>query len=202
MKHLTKIALPIAVALILLGGIIALVQPQETQADAVTNYYTSTWSTGATSYITTGGSTGGQDVSGYGSAVIHVVADASNTTGTLTITPFYSNETLNCSVVTDWFTGTDYLAYSQGATSYAPIDYTTQDTSTVPIVITYTYGSPASLHLRVGGYNSVDQAFTLTGDDFTGREVRIYGRCMKLTYGVSYGTITPTVYVMTRDLYE
>jgi hypothetical protein len=207
------------VALFIVGALLGLLVNQpamQVSADAVTNYYTSTWSDGATAYTTTGGSTTGQDVSGYGSAVIHVIADASATTSTLTVYPMYSNAVVNCSTVTDWFTGTDYIAYSQGATYYVPIATTVNTTSSLPITsagattvagnmpyvvtTTYTYGSATQLSAAAASRTAVAQSFTTTGDTYTGREVRVYGRCMKLAYAVSYGTITPTAYVMTRDI--
>jgi len=228
-NKLKLLALSIVLALALVLVLLIDLTPSDVSADGVTNYYTSTWSVGATSYITTGGNTAGQDVSGYGSAVIHVVVDTSSTTGTLTITPMYSNETLNCSVVTDWFTGTDYIAYSTAAVGVlsqvveAEIATTvnttaslaltgvgsTTITGSMPYVITstYTYGSPTTYTVQSAssasaGHTSVAQAFTVTGDAFDSREVRVYGRCMKLVYDVSFGTITPTTYVMTRDFYE
>lgn len=227
----TKIlVLSFLLALALAWGLMVNLSPREVSADAVTNYNTSTWSAGATTYITTGGNTAGQDVSGYGSAVIHVINDGSTTTSTLTVTPMYSNQTLNCSVVTNWFTGTDYIFYSSGAVGAlsqvvgAEITVTVNTTAALglsstgsttitsgglPYVVTttYTYNDPVTYTVQAAssagaGKNSVAQAFTVSSDTFTGREVRIYGRCMRLTYDVSNGTITPTVYVMTRDFYE
>ncbi|MCK4958409.1 MAG: hypothetical protein KAT00_03395 [Planctomycetes bacterium] len=229
LKRIKFLLIAILLVMLLFGGFWSVLTPSDVTADAVTNYYTSTWSLGATAYITTGGNTAGQDVSGYGSAVIHVVVDTSNTTGTLTITPMYSNETLNCSVVTDWFTGTDYIAYSSAAVgalsqvvgaeitttvnTTASLSLTSVGVTTItgkmPYVVTttYSYNNPTTYTVQAAstasaGYTSVAQAFTVTGDGFDGREVRVYGRCMRLAYGVSFGTITPTTYVMTRDFYQ
>lgn len=224
------LVLSLLLALALAWGLMANLSPREVSADAVTNYNTTTWSAGATTYITTGGDTGGKDVSGYGSAVIHVINDGSTTTSTLTVTPMYSNQTVNCTVATDWFTGTDYIFYSDGAVGAlsqvvgAEISYTVNTTAALslsstgsttitsgglPYVITstYTYHDPVTYTVQAAisagaGSNSLAQAFTVSSDTYTGREVRVYGRCMMLDYGVSNGTITPTTYVMTRDFYE
>jgi len=219
----SKIGLTFAIALFVLAAVAVLAsETSDVQADAVTNYYTRT-AVSATAYITTGGTSTGWDASGFGSAAIHVIADSSATTSTLTVYPQYSNELVNCASATNWFTGTDYLAYSVGAGKQvvltpAQLSYTTNatdsvaftgsSTGTIPYVVstTFTYGSASvttyTLNSAGGGYNSVEQSMSVTGDDVAGREFAIYGRCMRLKLAVSYGTITTTIYVMERDKYD
>lgn len=79
-------------------------------------------------------------------------------------------------------------------------------TGSVPYVITttYTYGTPSvvtyTLAAATAGYVGVNQTLALTGDTYGGRQFATYGRCMRLNIAVSYGTITPTIYVMDRDV--
>ncbi len=190
MKKITRFVLPFVVAFLALALVMGISRPRLVEADAVTTYFVSTFSDGATAYTTSGGSTSGVDVAGYGSAVVHVIADASATTSTLTVYPQYSNEIVNCTIASNWFTGTDYLEY----TVADRISQTDQNSTTAPISVTYTYAS------ATGGHIAVTQSISTTGDRIEGREFKIYGRCMRLKYAVSYGTITPTVYVMRRDI--
>lgn len=197
------------VALLFLFG--AVERTGNVQADAVTNYYTRTVLSGSTAYTTTGGQATGFDISGYGSAVVHVIADSSNTTSTLTVYPQYSNELVVCSSASNWFTGTDYIPYSNGAGTQAVLDpaqisLTTQNTTTAPITVSYSYGSSSvttyTISAAGAGYNSVAQSLATTGDTVAGREFTVYGRCMRLNMTVSAGTVTPTIYVMQVDRYD
>lgn len=85
----------------------------------------------------------------------------------------------------------------------------TRITGAMPYVVTstYTYGSPTTYTVQAanaagGGYNSVVQSLAVTGDAVAGRDFMVYGRCLKLNYAVSFGTITPTVYIQKRDYYQ
>jgi len=216
-NRFTLAALAVVVAVAVAVGLTAMLKPDPAEAGgAVTNWYEATREDGTTAYTTAGGQVTAWDVSGYGSAVIHVVADASNTTSTLTIYPQYSAEPVACASVTDWFTGTDLIPYSAGTAYYVPISTQVNETSTTsltsvgattvtgsfPYVITstYSYGSATQLAAAGGGYNTAEQSFTLTGDDYAGREFTVYGTCMRLNLDVSFGTITPTIYVLQRDI--
>jgi len=212
-KNKTKNRAYAAAALLLsalvLVGLFVMMNAQRAEAGAVTNYYTQTVLAGSTTYTTTGGQTGGLDVSGYGEAIVHIEVDASNTTSTLTVYPQYSNQTVACSLATDWFTGTDYYHFlTQPEVSYTvastdSLSWTSTGSTTItgsaPYVITttYAYGSASA-----NAY-SFQQSMSTTGDDDgTGEAFTIYGRCMRLNLAVSYGTVTPTVYMMTRDYQE
>lgn len=221
-KRLSMLFSLIGGTLLVLALLIVLGRPADVGADAVTNYYTRQWLAGTTTYITTGGQTAGFDVSRsnyqMGQAVVHLIADASATTSTFTVYPQYSNETVNCTAAANWFTGTDYIPYSAGATYYVPIQNTVNTTSSLawtssgsttitgsmPYVVTttYSYGSATQLGAAATGYNSVVQSMATTGDQTIGRDFVIYGRCMRLKFTVSYGTVTPTIYVQERDFYE
>jgi hypothetical protein len=223
MSQKTSIAATLLLALLALLAIALAVQHPATPvlAGDVGTYEMANPAIGTTAYITTGGNLVGWDVAGYGSVVVHAISDASATTSTLTITPQYSNETgVPCSAISHWFTGTDYIAYSTAAQYYRPVNYTVNSTSSLPISFTstgsttitgtgsvpyvitstYTYGSAAAMNSAAAGYVAVDQSLALTGDIYGGREFAVYGRCMRLNIGVSYGTITPTIYVMMRDI--
>lgn len=237
MKNRNKfLAIATSVALLFTIALVFAVAPrQEVAADAVTNYWTFPMDLGATPIITTGGQTAAHRLDnsdeGYqpGQIVIHVDADASNTTSTLTIYPQYSNETLNCADVTSWFTGTDYIPFSTDAVgalsqvvgaeiattvnSTASLALTSVGSTTItgamPYVITstYAYGSPTTYTVQAAnaagsGYNSVVQSLAVTGDTVAGRDFVVYGRCLRLNYTVSFGTITPTVWIQKRDFYE
>jgi hypothetical protein len=93
-----------------------------------------------------------------------------------------------------------------GITStYTYADASPVITGNIPYVVTttYTYATPSivtyTLAAATAGYIAVDQSLALTGDAYGGKESTVYGRCMRLSLGVSYGTITPTINVMMRD---
>lgn len=166
-----------------------------------------------------------------GQIVVQIDADASATTSTLTTYFWYSNYpgVGGCAAATSWFTATDYLPYTTdavGALSQvvgAEIATTVNSTSSLPftsvgsttitgafpyvVTSTYTYGSPTTYTVQAanaagGGYNSVVQSLAVTGDAVAGRDFVVYGRCLRLNYAVSFGTITPTVYIQKRDYYQ
>lgn len=178
---------------------------------------------GSTSYITTGGQTTGFPSGDWGSIVLHIQTDASATTSTLTVYPQYSNELESpCSSVTSWFTGTDYIAYSSPAQYYVPIATTVNTTASLPLSITsagsttitgsaslpyvvtttYSYGAATQMAAASVGFGASTQSIALTGDTYGMREFTTYGRCMRIKYAVSYGTITPTIYAQLRDSNE
>lgn len=223
MRQKTSIAITLLLTLLALVAIAVAVQrPAQTAvAGDVGTYELVTAASGSTAYTTAGGNLTGWESASYGSVIVHAISDASATTSTLTITPQYSNETgAPCSSVTNWFTGTDYIAYSTPAQYYAPIAATVNSTSSLPLSITssgsttitgsanipyvitstYSYGSVAALNSATAGYVGVGQSLALTGDIYSGREFPIYGRCMRLNLAVSYGTVTPTIYIMMRDV--
>lgn len=224
MKKTSTVLFSILLAFVVLAGVNFLADfTRDAQAESVTNYYTHTVASGSTAYTSSGGNLTGWDVSGFGSAVVHVIADASLTTSTLTIYPQYSNEIANCTAVSNWFTGTDYIAYATGAGTQVVVSpptlasstnntdslsFTGTTTGSAPYVVstTYTYNAATvttyTVSSAAAGYASVQQSLATTGDDYDGKEFRIYGRCMRLHLTVSAGTVTPTIYVQERDSSE
>ena len=201
------------------------------EATSVGSYDYNEIADGSTAYITTGGQTTGFATGDWGSVVLHIQTDASATTSTLTVYPQYSNELESpCSSVTSWFTGTDYIAYSSPAQYYVPIATTVNTTSSLPytmslsftssgsttitgtgaagasipyvVTTTYNYGSATQMAAASAGYVAVAQSLALTGDTYGMREFTAYGRCMRLAFTVSYGTVTPTIYAQLRDSNE
>ncbi len=150
------------------------------RADSVVAYSTTEVLDGTTQYTTTE-YTSSYLVAPYAHAQIHASVDVTGT-GTVTITPQFSNSILGCGSVTEWFDAVQYVTYTNLET-------------TVILTATATVTTATSVTAGDLTETTLTPQIVLAGDVSGGREFTVLGRCVrfKLTTGGDY--YTPTLYM-------
>lgn len=152
----------VVIALVLLSVIFVGMNATKTaEASTTRSWYWTTFEAGATGY-TSSRNTIARRVANFSEIEVHASSDVSGT-GTMTVTPQFSNQASTCAAITRWFTAEERLVFQSAAVT---------DT----ILNKY-----------------VELSLVLTNDTERGMELGVRGACMRFVIASSTGRFTPTL---------